>query len=140
MHQAIEVLSDVANRERVTEDQERAVIQGAANFLCRALPFVMGDANFVNKCFWDPKSGAKGIVILDALMKLLFKPGYTIKDREGMNIDQTSVNRDFMWHGGLKFEHESVPNHFDTTHLGRRSSLLKLIFKISFKSEDLRPK
>lgn len=64
---------------------------------------------------------------MEALMLLLFKPGFTVNHKEGMSNDTSKKNLDFVWKAGCFCAPEEVPNNFITAYNTTRISCMKLL-------------
>lgn len=74
---------------------------------------MMDDNNLLNEVFWKGEGRAKGIALLESLLLLLFKQGYTIKPMSDINTATNCLNLDFMWKAGVMGSPYDVGNTFE---------------------------
>lgn len=76
----------------------------------------MDDESTTNDLFWTGEGRGKGIALVDSLLLLLFKQGFTIKVKPDIDTITTALNFDFLWRAGVKASPYEVSNTFDSKY------------------------
>lgn len=74
----------------------------------------MDEDSTINDLFWTGEGRGKGIALVDSLMLLLFKQGFTIKPKPDINTSTATLNLDFLWKAGVNASPYEVPNTFES--------------------------
>jgi hypothetical protein len=95
-------LSKLSTLESIDTDEDKNYANGALNLLTRFLPHIMDDSALLNELFWSGEGRGKGIALMEALLLLSFKQGFTIKPKPDINTTTNALNLDYLWKAGLK--------------------------------------
>ena len=116
----IDILSEYAHQEsfdtktkgkKVLNNQQTQVVNGCVYVLIRLVAFILKDPNYSSKLLWDIETtiGLQKVPyafkLIDAIMILLFKYGYTVRYPESDILSQAStafsLDEDLVWSTGL---------------------------------------
>lgn len=88
----IDTLHDMAHIAKIDKQStEEKLVNGCAYLLIRMMPYIVKDQNLCQQLLWSEESDMRhinfnasyAIKLIDSVMLLLFKPGYTIKEYKG---------------------------------------------------------
>lgn len=129
IREIIDILhSKAVENDTIEETQLVAIVKGAINLLTRFLPFVLDNKAYLDKILWEGKEAAHGVKLCEAILILLFKPGFTVRTLSGdnRNINSKGIDQNVLWKNGVSTSGD-VYNHYYSNFDANRISLLRLL-------------